>query len=46
MGGSREGCLGWWHGQEQSLEKPLSSLAKGLQDSSGPGVSQEQKAGL
>lgn len=25
-GGSKEGCLGWWHGQERSLEKPLSSL--------------------
>lgn len=24
--GSKEGCLGWWHGRERSLEKPLSSL--------------------
>lgn len=24
-GGSKEGCLGWWHGREHSLEKPLSS---------------------
>lgn len=26
MGGSKEGWLGWWHGREHSLEKPLSSL--------------------